>query len=266
MWVHDFARRTSRGSRFGGNNTTPVWSADGRTHVLLDDRARSDASPPSLRKPVDGSRQAEAVAQTSTARVLSEAGRRGARRTAARRRCGTCSRPTSSGSASGSLAPRDRHLVSTTFDETGGSLSPDGRWLAYASDETGRYEIYVAMRAPPGGGRWQVSTAGGRRAALVARRPPALLPQRLALHGGPVTLEPAVVRGVDPDDAVRRRVRDAHGHGGHLQPRSHDTRALPDARPSVDAIKADSVRVLLNWGRSLRRATVASTGYNPASR
>jgi hypothetical protein len=41
-----------------------------------------------------------------------------------------------------------------------GRFSPDGRWLAYASNESGRYEVYV-VRHPGPGGRWQVSTAGG---------------------------------------------------------------------------------------------------------
>ena len=40
-------------------------------------------------------------------------------------------------------------------------FSPDGRWLAYMSDESGRPEIYVAAFPGPGG-RWQVSTEGGR--------------------------------------------------------------------------------------------------------
>jgi Tol biopolymer transport system component len=46
----------------------------------------------------------------------------------------------------------------------GGELSPDGRWLAYASDETGRAEIYI-MPFPEGGGRWQVSPSGGEEIA-----------------------------------------------------------------------------------------------------
>jgi len=40
-------------------------------------------------------------------------------------------------------------------------FSPDGRWLAYMSDESGRMEIYVAAFPGPGG-RWQISTEGGR--------------------------------------------------------------------------------------------------------
>ncbi len=41
-----------------------------------------------------------------------------------------------------------------------GTLSPDGKWVAYESDESGRGEIYVVPFPGPGG-KWQVSTAGG---------------------------------------------------------------------------------------------------------
>jgi Tol biopolymer transport system component len=46
------------------------------------------------------------------------------------------------------------------FDEIEGQFSPDGRWLAYASNESGRDEIYVRT-FPEAGGTWQVSVAGG---------------------------------------------------------------------------------------------------------
>jgi hypothetical protein len=39
-------------------------------------------------------------------------------------------------------------------------ISPDGRWLAYVSDENGGSEIFVQSN-PPGSGKWQISTAGG---------------------------------------------------------------------------------------------------------
>jgi Tol biopolymer transport system component len=51
-------------------------------------------------------------------------------------------------------------LVQTTFSDSRPSFSPDGRWFAYESDESGRSEIYVRQFPGPGG-RWQVSTAGG---------------------------------------------------------------------------------------------------------
>jgi Tol biopolymer transport system component/predicted Ser/Thr protein kinase len=43
---------------------------------------------------------------------------------------------------------------------TNGQFSPDGRWVAYSSDESGSFEIYV-QRFPTSGGKWQVSVGGG---------------------------------------------------------------------------------------------------------
>ncbi len=51
-------------------------------------------------------------------------------------------------------------LVASPFDERSPALSPNDRWLAYVSNETGRDEIYVRP-FPGAGGRWLVSAAGG---------------------------------------------------------------------------------------------------------
>ena len=51
-------------------------------------------------------------------------------------------------------------LVQTAFSETQGRLSPDGRWLAYTSDESGRQEVYVRPFLRPGGAQL-ISTGGG---------------------------------------------------------------------------------------------------------
>jgi eukaryotic-like serine/threonine-protein kinase len=51
-------------------------------------------------------------------------------------------------------------LLQTQFDELQGVFSSDGRWLAYASNESGRFEIYVQPFPGPGG-KWQISTSGG---------------------------------------------------------------------------------------------------------
>jgi eukaryotic-like serine/threonine-protein kinase len=52
------------------------------------------------------------------------------------------------------------------FDEATAQFSPDGRWVAYTSNESGTYELYVReFKAPPGpteeGGKWQISNGGG---------------------------------------------------------------------------------------------------------
>ena len=51
-------------------------------------------------------------------------------------------------------------LLQTPFSEFQGHFSPDGRWFAYTSNESGKSEVYV-QSFPPSGGKWQVSTGGG---------------------------------------------------------------------------------------------------------
>jgi serine/threonine-protein kinase len=55
-------------------------------------------------------------------------------------------------------------LLVGPFNENGATLSPDGRWLAYASPESGRPEVYVRPFPNVADGRWQVSTDGGSAA------------------------------------------------------------------------------------------------------
>ena len=56
--------------------------------------------------------------------------------------------------------PSSRLVLDTRFDERNPSISPDGRWLAYDCDESGRHEIYV-QSLPDMSGKWQVTTEGG---------------------------------------------------------------------------------------------------------
>ena len=51
-------------------------------------------------------------------------------------------------------------FAASPFRQYTPSLSPDGRWMAYRSDETGRGEVYVRPFPGPGG-KWQISVGGG---------------------------------------------------------------------------------------------------------
>jgi len=51
-------------------------------------------------------------------------------------------------------------FLRTPFNESVPRFSPDGHWLTYVSNESGRYEIYVQPYPGPGG-KWQISTEGG---------------------------------------------------------------------------------------------------------
>jgi serine/threonine-protein kinase len=61
------------------------------------------------------------------------------------------------------LSVEDREVTEflhTDYDEYMAAFSPDGKWIAYRADESGRYEIYVRPFPGPGG-KWQISSNGG---------------------------------------------------------------------------------------------------------
>jgi serine/threonine-protein kinase len=57
--------------------------------------------------------------------------------------------------------PKADPLIQTEFSEDHGAISPDGRWIAYDSNLSGPFEIYV-QRFPELGDRQRISTGGGR--------------------------------------------------------------------------------------------------------
>ena len=55
-------------------------------------------------------------------------------------------------------------LLKSRFNEVQGQVSPDGRWLAFVSNESGTLEVYV-QPFPASGARWNISTNGGAQPA-----------------------------------------------------------------------------------------------------
>ena len=64
------------------------------------------------------------------------------------------------GGGAGLRAGKAEPFLQTPSDEQHPSFSPDGRWLAYASNDTGTYQVYVRA-FPDTGGKWPVSNDGG---------------------------------------------------------------------------------------------------------
>ncbi len=82
-------------------------------------------------------------------------------------------RPAGASQASGERKPIP--LLQTEFEEFDAQFSPDGKWIAYISNESGRHEVYVRPFAGPGGspadavraGKWQISTTGVNPSSLI---------------------------------------------------------------------------------------------------
>jgi serine/threonine-protein kinase len=158
VWVYDVARKTFTRLTFEGNAATPIWSQDGRSVIYASIEASAGGRTTFSRKPVDGSREPEKLATVNGRSYLASISPGGDRLTLVK--------ATNTQSRVGDILSVPIHggaetpLVATAADEYSPSLSPDGHWLAYQSNASGRYEVYV-QDLREGGGRWQVSTAGG---------------------------------------------------------------------------------------------------------
>ena len=154
IWVYDLPRGALTRLTFEGDNHASFWTPDGKRIAFRSTReGRSNL----FWKPADGSAPEERL---TTSEYYQQGG---------------------SFSPDGKLAfyrenhPTNREdiwvvplegerkpslFLQTPFDELVPRVSPDGRWIAYLSDESGRFEVYVRP-FPSSSGKWQISTEGG---------------------------------------------------------------------------------------------------------
>ena len=155
IWVYDRRRETLTRLTFGGDNRTPIWSPDGRRIAYCN---HAEGSQGVFVKLADGSGKTEQLLAGYGRTFIDAWSRDGTVMLLAR-----LDRQSQSDiyllPLQGSAKPRP--LIATPFDEYGAGLSPDGKWLAYTSNESGVYEIYV-QPFPDLAGKWQISTSGGQ--------------------------------------------------------------------------------------------------------
>jgi hypothetical protein len=82
----------------------------------------------------------------------------------------------------------------TSAAERQGALSPDGRWMAYVSNESGRSEIYVEP-VPGPGGRWQISNDGGEQPRWVRNGKEIVYRNGNKMMSVPVSMQPVFQAG-----------------------------------------------------------------------
>jgi serine/threonine protein kinase len=159
IWLWDVPRQTLTPLNVDpGDETQPVWTPDGRRLVFRSERG---GSPNIYWQPSDGSGSAEPLFPTPRPQFPYSVSPDGTRLFLAQ-----LSPPTQSDIGVLMLQGRRLELlIDTPFYEFGAEVSPDGRWLAYQSNESGQYEIYVRPLPDVTRGRWQISTSGGARPA-----------------------------------------------------------------------------------------------------
>ena len=156
IWVKQLDRGPFTRLTFGAQDRRPTWSPDGRTIAFIRDSgnggnvyARTADGTGTDRLLAKLDRPVQEVEWSPDGRWLllrTDNGSAGAGDLVAVR-------------VGGDSAPVT--LVATPFTELHPALSPDSKWLAYASNESGENEVYIRPFPSTGDGRWQVSNGGG---------------------------------------------------------------------------------------------------------
>lgn len=229
IWVKELDRGALSKLTFGGINFAPTWSADGKALYYV----ASPASDPNLKGQLhriraDGTGSPEPLPSGSL----------DVNEIAVSPRDGwvvVATTPSTSGAGElwafrPGLDTAMTPLLESTTTESAPAISPDGRWLAYTSTESGRNEVYIRPFPNVSAGKWQVSLDGGllpkwaHRGGEVyyATRPgpfmsaeirttPTLTVGRRQLLYTPVTPMPAPAFDMTPDD--KRTIRFWVGSG-----------------------------------------------------
>jgi serine/threonine-protein kinase len=142
------------------------------------------------------------------------------------------------------------------FDETAPRFSPDGHWIAYRSNESGRNEIYVRPYPGPGG-KWQISTEGGTEPVWNPKGGELFYRNGNKMMAVDITSQPAFSAG---------KPRMLFEGAFALSPRSSANYDVsPDGQRflMVEASKQgqapEQINVVLNWFEELKRRVPAGT-------
>ena len=246
IWVWDFQRGTLRRLTFDrGFNQTALWTPDARKVLfVLATVIKAQAA--------DGSGAPEELAQRTHLTLLNTMSPDGARVVFREDFPDT-------GHDLMVLTLKDRTVVpllQTRFNELNAEISPDGRWVAYESDESGAYEIYVRPFPDVNAGRWQISSGGGRK-ALWNRNGRELF---FVSSAGAMMAVPIEATASFSSRAPARLFEGNYYFGGASSlGRTYDVSRDGQRFLMIkqDAARATSLSIVLNWQEELKRLAPA---------
>ena len=158
IWVYDWQRDTMTRLTFTGKSSRPLWNPDGR--YIAFQAAGEGMSV--IRS--DGAGKPQPLTQSKIFQEAYSFTPDGKRLAFMEQASGSSfdlwTVPLESDNA-GLRAGKPEVFLQTPADERYPTFSPDGRWIAYRSDESGTVQIYVRA-FPDKGGKWQISNSGGR--------------------------------------------------------------------------------------------------------
>ncbi|MGI8785495.1 MAG: protein kinase domain-containing protein [Acidobacteriota bacterium] len=162
VWIYELQRDTMTRLTFdGAGNSWPIWSPDGGRVAFFSDRK---GAPGVYWKRADGAGDTQLMFTSKGGPVPQSWRRDGKFLTLLVQNPETnvdiFTLPVTDDERPGPAPAKPEPFLASPFIDVLSEFSPDGRWLAYVSNESGNFEVYVRPFPGPGG-KWQISTAGG---------------------------------------------------------------------------------------------------------
>ncbi|HEV2118456.1 MAG TPA: protein kinase [Terriglobales bacterium] len=254
VWVFDIPHGTLTRLTFDEHSTAPVWSPDGKQIAFFTTR---QSGPGILRKAADGSGAEEFLASGKSMIEIPTSWSPDGKFLAYWTVGTDTGRDIWLLPMTGERKPRP--FLQTKFNEQQAVFSPDGRWIAYTSDESGSFEVYVQPFPGPGG-KWQISGDGGdtpvwahngRELFFVSSDK--LMSVSVTTHPGFGASTPRMVAHVPPALAIRL--------GNNRYDVSPDGERFLFVKTNLENGPPAEIDVVLNWSEELKR--IASAGAQP---
>ena len=162
VWIGDLARQTLTRLTFDPTtDQAPIWTPDGKR--IIWSSQRGNGTPNLYMQSADGTGAIQQLTSSPHPTFPTSISQNGATVVAWENNPVTRQDVALVDIGAAGQQTALRPLIHSSAVEIGAEVSPDGRWLAFESDESGRAEVYVRPFPNVDDGRWQVSAAGGTR-------------------------------------------------------------------------------------------------------
>ena len=243
IWIYHIPRGTLTRLTIEGDDFGHLWAPDGKRVAF--GSARGGGAANLFWKPADGSGPAEQITESERFQMPSSWSADG-------KVVAFFERHPATGwdiwvlPLQGERKPRP--FLQTRFGETGAVFSPDGHWLTYVSNESGRREVYVQAYPGPGG-KWQISTEGGNGAVWAKNGKELFYRNGDKMMAVEITTQPTFRAGAPTLLFEGQYVQSGPGRANYdITPDGQRFLMIKLGKPG-----ATQINVVLNWFEELKR-------------